>query len=413
MTDHASIGDVARAVFSGMAPTPRATGTEATSRVPKSLMATMPLVLAGAMTVSMNLTTPVESASAATKRPAKPKSQLSATLRSAVSGAAAVAVAATKPATTSTPSTYTVTAGDTVSGIAGRFGLSTATVLAANGLGWKSLIFPGQVLKLGSAAAVKPVAAPSPTAAVAPASSRYTIQKGDTITRVAAHFGVSTQSVLTANGLSWSSIIYPGQTIAIPVTTLAVQNVSSVTPTSATPPTAPSGIPGLTAEHDRERTHHREGRPRARVSAPGPRRSRSPPRCRSPACATSTYGDRDSLGLFQQRPSAGWGTAGPGAAIPHTRRAGVLRRPDQPQRARTRGLLDIPGWQTMTVTQAAQAVQISAYPDAYAQVGAAARRAGSPTRLSPLAPAPAVSRSRFAAPAVRRLEREHESAPTR
>ena len=33
----------------------------------------------------------------------------------------------------------------------------------------------------------------------------------------------------------------------------------------------------------------------------------------------------------------------------------------------TRGLLDIRGWQSMTVTQAAQAVQISAYPDHYAK----------------------------------------------
>jgi hypothetical protein len=61
----------------------------------------------------------------------------------------------------------------------------------------------------------------------------------------------------------------------------------------------------------------------------------------------------DSLGLFQQRPSQGWGT------------------PDQimdPVYASTKfyqHLLAVPGWQTMTVTQAAQAVQRSAFPDAY------------------------------------------------
>jgi len=35
-------------------------------------------------------------------------------------------------------------------------------------------------------------------------------------------------------------------------------------------------------------------------------RSRWPPRCRSPGSATSTTANRDSLGLFQQRPSQGW-----------------------------------------------------------------------------------------------------------
>ncbi|MGW7005907.1 NlpC/P60 family protein [Streptomyces sp. NPDC054933] len=67
------------------------------------------------------------------------------------------------------------------------------------------------------------------------------------------------------------------------------------------------------------------------------------------------YGDRDSLGLFQQRPSQGWGT------------------PEQirdPVYASTRfyeALLEVHGWQQMTVTQAAQAVQASGFPDAYAQ----------------------------------------------
>jgi hypothetical protein len=46
---------------------------------------------------------------------------------------------------------------------------------------------------------------------------------------------------------------------------------------------------------------------------------------------------------------------------------------NNPNAGRTRGLLDIPGWQGMSVTQAAQAVQISAYPDAYAKWEVSAR----------------------------------------
>ena len=45
-----------------------------------------------------------------------------------------------------------------------------------------------------------------------------------------------------------------------------------------------------------------------------------------------------------------------------------------PNRGLTRGLLDVPGWQTMSVAEAAQAVQVSAYPDEYAHWEASARR---------------------------------------
>ena len=78
------------------------------------------------------------------------------------------------------------------------------------------------------------------------------------------------------------------------------------------------------------------------------------------------WGDRDSLGLFQQRPSTGWGTA---AQIRDRVRSikAFYGGPTDPNGSRTRGLLDIPGWQSMSFAQAAQAVQISAYPDRYAR----------------------------------------------
>jgi len=84
------------------------------------------------------------------------------------------------------------------------------------------------------------------------------------------------------------------------------------------------------------------------------------------------YGDRDSVGLFQQRPSAGWGTV---AQLVNPTHAAELfyGGPSNPNRGKTRGLLDIPHWQSMSVTQAAQAVQNSAYPNAYAKWEGAAR----------------------------------------
>ncbi|MGW2137671.1 C40 family peptidase [Streptomyces sp. NPDC001773] len=67
------------------------------------------------------------------------------------------------------------------------------------------------------------------------------------------------------------------------------------------------------------------------------------------------YGDRDSLGLFQQRPSQGWGSAE------------QIRDPVYASEQFYKHLLKVSGWQQMTVTQAAQAVQKSGLPDAYAQ----------------------------------------------
>jgi hypothetical protein len=65
--------------------------------------------------------------------------------------------------------------------------------------------------------------------------------------------------------------------------------------------------------------------------------------------------DHDSLGLFQQRPSAGWGTPA------------QLKDPRYAATAFYKGLIAVPSWQRLPVTDATQAVQVSAYPDAYAK----------------------------------------------
>jgi hypothetical protein len=78
------------------------------------------------------------------------------------------------------------------------------------------------------------------------------------------------------------------------------------------------------------------------------------------------YGDRDSLGLFQQRPSAGWGTEQQVMDPVYAARA-FFGGPAGPNAGEPPGLMDIDGWTDMTVGEAAQAVQRSAFPDAYAQ----------------------------------------------
>jgi hypothetical protein len=67
------------------------------------------------------------------------------------------------------------------------------------------------------------------------------------------------------------------------------------------------------------------------------------------------YGDRDSVGLFQQRPSQGWGSVA--QIMDPVYAAGQFYD----------HLVEVPDYETLPLTEAAQAVQRSAYPDAYAQ----------------------------------------------
>jgi hypothetical protein len=76
-----------------------------------------------------------------------------------------------------------------------------------------------------------------------------------------------------------------------------------------------------------------------------------------------SYGDRDSVGLFQQRPAAGWGTVE--QIMDPVYAAQAFFGGSEPPSPR--GLVDINGWDSMPYTVAAQAVQVSAFPDAYAR----------------------------------------------
>ncbi|WP_188511094.1 LysM peptidoglycan-binding domain-containing protein [Conyzicola nivalis] len=403
----------------------------------------MPILVVGSLALSMNLTGPIERVEA--KSPSNDKAHKPAADDAdvAIEDAGVPVADATPEGETSTaaaPATYRVASGDTVSSIAGRYGLSTASVLALNGLGWKSTIFPGQELKLNSGAvAAAPVAI---TAAPAASSGRYTIVSGDTVSRIASKFGVTTQAILSANGLAGSSIIYPGQSLAIPggATSTAPVKAAPVkaTPVKATPVSAPvtaapvassgtytivSGdnltkiasklkvsltsllkannltttsvifagrtltVPGAvtasvpTASAGAITLLDAEMEANARVIVSVGRNLGVSDYGIVIALATAmqessmrnlNYGHLDSVGLFQQRPSSGWGSVGQLTNATHAAKL-FYGGPTNPNKGITRGLLDIPGWSSLTVTQAAQKVQISAYPDAYAKWEASAR----------------------------------------
>ena len=277
--------------------------------------------------------------------------------------------AAPAPSTANTPNNYTVQSGDTISGIAAAHGLETADVLGANGLTATGVIHPGQVVLLTETPELESLAYIAPVAHVA-AAVTHTIASGETITTVASAAGVSVQAVLDANGLGWSSIIYPGQVLALPTAPASVPAV--VAPARAPITIASAGVvtPMSAEMRQNAQTIVSVGRG-AGVNHAGLVVALAAAAQES-GLRNVDYGDRDSLGLFQQRPSAGWGT--PEQIMDPVRASrAFFGGASNPNPNMTRGLLDIAGWESMTVTQAAQAVQISAYPDYYGKWETSAR----------------------------------------
>ncbi|MET1051450.1 MAG: LysM peptidoglycan-binding domain-containing protein [Mycetocola sp.] len=326
---------------------------------------TLPILLSGSIAASMQIAMPTE-ATASTHSP-KP--------RSSSPGPAATPRAVAPVAVQAAPAQYTVESGDSISGIASRFGLATASVLALNGLGWSSLIFPGQVLTLTGATATPAPPAESPAPAPAPESS-YTVVSGDTVSGIAATHDVSISAILSANGLSASSIIYPGQSLAIPgEAPTAPPAAAPVSPPAEAPAPTPKAADGAVTPLSSEMAANaliivQTGRSlgvsdAALVIALAAAAQES-------SLRNVQFGDRDSLGLFQQRPSQGWGTAEQ-VLDPVRATKAFFGGSANPNAGLTLGLLDIPGWTSMSVTEAAQAVQKSGHPDAYAKWETSAR----------------------------------------
>lgn len=125
------------------------------------------------------------------------------------------------PTPTPVQRTYTIQAGDTLSGIADSFNISVDTLMAANKLTEADVyaLRPGDTLEIpetGALAQPTPTNAPTPTATV-PART-YTLQSGDTPGDIAERFGISVDALLEANNLSREDArrLQTGQVLIIP-----------------------------------------------------------------------------------------------------------------------------------------------------------------------------------------------------
>jgi LysM repeat protein len=119
------------------------------------------------------------------------------------------------PPPTSGGGTYTVQRGDYLSAIALRFGVSLADLINANNLANPNLLFVGQVLVIPGGGSTNPPPDNTPPPPPPATGGTYTVQGGDTLWAISQRFGVSVTDLMAANGLN-STLIFVGQVLVIP-----------------------------------------------------------------------------------------------------------------------------------------------------------------------------------------------------
>ena len=135
--------------------------------------------------------------------------------------------------TTTTGNSYTVVSGDSLYAIARKTGTSIQDLLSLNGLNLNSIIHPGQVLALSSKSASvetkQEESTPkeekaneettneetSTSTKQSSSSGTYTVVSGDGLYAIARKTGTSIDDLLSLNGLSLTSTIYPGQVLTL------------------------------------------------------------------------------------------------------------------------------------------------------------------------------------------------------
>lgn len=148
----------------------------------------------------------------------------------------ALLLAAWPTASVLADATYVVEPGDTLSYIAAKYGVSVDSLISANGITDPNLIYVGQRLTIPGASSGSQPPASTPTP-VPSGDGVYIVQPGDSLSVIAARYGVTVTSLVSANGIADPSLIYVGQRLAIPGAAPRNPGASSE---PATPPAAPN-----------------------------------------------------------------------------------------------------------------------------------------------------------------------------
>ncbi len=104
---------------------------------------------------------------------------------------------------------YVVQAGDNMSSIAVRFGVTVDAILKANSLSNPDFVYPGQKLIIPGGSGASGGGGSS-------APKTHVVRAGETLGSIAAKYGVTTKAIMDANQIANPNLIYPGQTLHIP-----------------------------------------------------------------------------------------------------------------------------------------------------------------------------------------------------
>jgi polysaccharide biosynthesis protein PslG len=148
---------------------------------------------------------------------------------------------------------YTVQPGENLYRISLRFGTTMSAIAADNGIVNQNLIFAGQQLRIRAGIVPPPTLTPGPTVTKAPPTATivpgttgtYTVQRGDTLFRVAVRFNTTVAQMVALNNIANPNIIYVGQRLTVPSAGQTTQ--AQPTLTAPPPPTATLGAAPLAA----------------------------------------------------------------------------------------------------------------------------------------------------------------------